>query len=120
MGMGRTGGPSRRLLVLIAALVGIGLAEGAAALEKGSVHKGKPLFRGDCRPCHLEGEGLAKLGSPLHPDRLTQEQWTRFFEGRKHVRYDELWAGLGERNLSDIHAYVQAHAYDSPAPAKCK
>lgn len=108
----------RRLAV--AACVVIGLADGAAALEKGSVHKGKPLFRSDCRPCHMEGQGMAKLGGQLHPDRLTQEQWARFFEEKRHVRYDELWGGLSERDLGDVFAYVHAHAYDSPSPAKCK
>lgn len=120
MGERRGGGLSNWRRPAVAVCVVIGLIDGAAALEKGSAHRGKPLFRGDCRPCHMEGQGMAKLGEQLHPDRLTQEQWGRFFEQKKHVRYDEWWGGLSERNLADVFAYVQAHAYDSPSPAKCK
>ncbi len=96
--------------------VGVCLA-GAKANER----KGKYTYRKVYKACHKRGE-VASAKPILSPDAKTQAQWDRVFEKKDFDQFKckEEWSKLSEQDLADIHAYLHAHAADSPSPAKCK
>lgn len=99
------------MLVFIFAAIGVVMAE-----SKGNAHKGKYLFRKNCRTCHSEN-GSAKELSPI---TKTQTEWEAVFEKIDQVKCAVEWRKLPELDLADIHAHLWGHAFDSPSPAKCK
>ena len=99
------------VLSLIVSFAGLAMAEG-----KGNARKGKYLFRKNCRACH-GGDGSA---TELSPISKTQAQWEEVFTASDQLQCTAEWQKLSEKDLTDVHAYLWGHAYDSPSPAKCK
>ena len=98
-------------LSVIVSFAGLAMAEG-----KGNARKGKYLFRKNCRSCHA-ADASAKELSPISK---TQAQWEAAFKTNDQLQCTTEWQKLSEKDLSDVHAYLWGHAYDSPSPAKCK
>jgi hypothetical protein len=93
----------------------------AMAEDAGNKRKGKYTYRKVYKACNERGE----VSSPkpvLNPDAKTQAQWTRVFQEKQFVEFgcQQEWSQLTGEDLSDIYAYLHAHASDSPTPAKCK
>jgi len=84
--------------------------------EKGNARKGKYLFRKTCRTCHIE-DGSAKELSPVSK---TQAEWQKVFDSIGQLECKDEWAKLSEKDTLDIYEHLYGHAFDSPAPAKCK
>ncbi len=88
---------------------------------KANERKGKYTYRKIYKACRKRGE----VDSPrpiLSPDAMTQAQWDRVFEKKDFDQFGckEEWSKLSDQDLANIHAYLRAHAADSPSPAKCK
>ena len=101
------------LIIVIFVFVTIGIV---MATEKGNARKGKYLYRKNCRTCHCEG-GSAK---PLSPIDKTQAQWDEVFNNVDALACKAEWGKLSDKDRTDIYAHLWGHAFDSPAPAKCK
>ncbi len=99
------------VLVFMFSIAGLAMAEG-----KGNARKGKYLYRKNCRSCHSEGGGAVELS----PISKTQAQWEEVFKASDQLQCTAEWQKLSEKDLTDVHAYLWGHAYDSPSPAKCK
>jgi mono/diheme cytochrome c family protein len=99
------------VLLLMVSFTGLVLAEG-----KGNSRKGKYLYRKNCRSCHSNGGGAVELS----PISKTQAQWEAVFKASDQLQCTAEWQKLSEKDLTDVHAYLWGHAYDSPSPAKCK
>lgn len=97
------------ILVFLFVVIGVALADGNA-------RKGKSLFRKNCRTCHVE-DGSAKALSPISK---TQAQWQSVFETIDQLACSAEWEKLSETDKADMYAQLHGHAFDSPAPAKCK
>ena len=101
------------LLIVFLLFTVVGLAP---AEDTGNARKGKYLFRKNCRTCHGEGGS----GKALSPISKTQTQWEEVFKSIEKLQCAAEWQKLSEKDLADMHAHLWGHAYDSPAPAKCK
>jgi mono/diheme cytochrome c family protein len=108
----------QKMIVLLSLLLVIVFAGTLLATDKGNDRKGKTTFRKTCRVCHIEG-GKAQV---LEPSSKTQAQWDAVFAKDKYKEYPckAEWEKLTPEDIADIYAYLYAHAYDSPSPAKCK
>jgi len=109
------------IITVIAALftftsVGVCLAAG-----KANERKGKYTYRKVYKACHQRGE-IDAAKPMLNPDAKTQAQWDRVFEKKDFDQFkcNEEWGKLSDEDKANIHAYLRAHAVDSPSPAKCK
>lgn len=93
----------------------------AFAVEKGNKRKGKYVYRKVYKACNARGEA-PKPKPHLNPDAKTMDQWTRLFDKQQFEEFgcQEEWSALSDSDLSDIYAYLHAHAADSPTPLKCK
>lgn len=108
----------QRMIVLLSLLLVILFAGTLLATDKGNSRKGKNTFRKTCRTCHIDG-GKAQ---ELNPSSKTEAQWGAVFAKDKYKAYPckAEWEKLSPEDIADIYAYLFEHAYDSPAPAKCK
>jgi len=91
------------------------------AAEMGNERKGKYTYRKVYKACHEQG--AAESPKPvLNPDEKTRGQWDRMFEKKDFEEFgcQAEWKQLSEKDIQDIHAYLHAHAADSPSPAKCR
>jgi hypothetical protein len=103
-------------LIFLISTVGI-----TFAMEKGNDRKGKYTYRKVYKACQKSG-GVETDKPTVSPDAKTKAQWQRLFDDKG---FDELgcrpqWDQLDAGDLLDILAYLQAHAADSDAPAKCQ
>ncbi len=79
--------------------------------------KGKYLYRKNCLSCHKYG-----TENQLGPDSKTQAEWETLFtkENLSQLKCSGNLASLSDKDRKDIHAHMNNHASDSPAPAACK
>ncbi len=85
-------------------------------LAEGSDTKGKYFFKKSCKSCHAAG-GVGKEVTPLIK---TQSQWKAYFAAGKHNKGTEPLNKVGKPDqLTDIQAFLTAHASDSPQPMTC-
>jgi hypothetical protein len=103
--------PTFIIVILFIASLGVSLAQ-----EAGNARKGKFLFRKNCRACHVQG-GSAKELSPVSK---TQAQWDEVFKNIDKLKCKDQWAGLSEKDKTDMYAQLWGHAFDSPSPEKCE
>lgn len=94
---------------------------GAAWSTEGNKRKGKYIYRKVYKECHERGE-VNSPKPPLNPDAKTQAEWTQVFEQKQFDEFGckQEWSGLSEEDVTNIYAYLHAHAADSPTPLKCK
>jgi cytochrome c553 len=102
------------LAIAVAAFGGLVIAASA------NPNHGKTLFRAGCKTCHIK-DGGAKDLTPLSK---TQAQWTRAFKApalTTMVKRVETKTGkaLTDADVTDIQAFLVAHAIDSDQPETC-
>ncbi|RJP75691.1 MAG: cytochrome c family protein [Desulfobacteraceae bacterium] len=99
----------------------LGISGQALAEEQGNERKGKFTYQKLYKSCHEKGV-ISSSKPPISPDAKTQAQWKRVFDKKNFTEFgcEQEWATLDEQQLLNIHAYLHAHAADSPSPAKCK
>lgn len=108
-------------LGILAIIAMISFVVPTMAEGKGNERKGKYAYRNIYKAC--QEAGIVDTDKPpVSPDDKTQAQWDRVFAKMdfEDMGCSDQWAQLGEDKLADIHAYLHAHAADSPSPAKCK
>ncbi len=109
------------IITAIAVLFAFSSASVCLASAKANARKGKYTYRKVYKSCHKRGE--VESATPfLSPDTKTMAQWDRVFEEKDFDQFKckEEWSKLSDKDLENIHAYLRAHAADSPSPAKCK
>jgi cytochrome c5 len=110
----------REWKLLLAMVAALALAGAGAAAAKPNPNRGKSLFKATCKSCHVKG-GAAKVLTPMSK---TQAQWARAFKAGPAVacaRKAEAKGGkpLTGADLSDMEAFLVAHAADSDQPETC-
>lgn len=113
---------SRKIFLgLLGVILMIGFSIPVMAEGKGNERKGKYAYKNLYKACHAAGI-VDTDKPPVSPDDKTQAQWDRLFAKKdfEDMGCSDQWAQLDEDKLADIHAYLHAHAADSPSPAKCK
>ncbi|RTZ98805.1 MAG: cytochrome c family protein [Deltaproteobacteria bacterium] len=105
---------------------------------KANARKGKYTYRKVYKSCHKRGE--VESATPLlSPDTKTMAQWDKVFDKVinnkdenkpatelvdddffEQFKCKEEWSKLTGKDMINVHAYLRAHAADSPSPAKCK
>ena len=111
----------KMLLAVLAIFMTFSFIGEAVAMEQGNKRKGKYTYRKVYKACHERGE--VEIAKPkLNPDAKTQAEWETVFESKTFDEFgcQEEWSNLSDTELTDIYAYLHAHASDSPTPAKCK
>ena len=96
----------RRLVMLIVAMMFVVTTVGTSlAMEQGNKRK-----------------EVDNIKPPLNPSDKTQAEWEALFDKRDFVEFGclEEWEKMSDAEITDIFAYLYAHASDSPTPLKCK
>lgn len=75
--------------------------------REGRASVGKSLVGSKCNSCHRK-----KGASSVSAGRYTRSQWTRFFAGGVHDRYDRLGGLVSSGDLAHIKAYLKSRAAD--------
>ena len=75
--------------------------------REGNASSGKSLVGSKCNSCHQ-----SKKVRSVSAGRLTRSQWTRFFAGGVHDRYDRLGGLVSAGDLAHIKSFLKAHAAD--------
>lgn len=106
--------------ILIAAVVVAATASGGLAAGRANPNRGKSLFKSTCKTCHVK-KGEARDFSPM---AKTQAQWARAFragtvDGCVKKVSVKTGKALTPQDLSDMEAYLVAHAADSDQPETC-
>ena len=111
----------RIMIAALAIVLTVGFIGAAMASGNGNERKGKYTYRNVYKACHERG-AVDSARPLLSPDTKTQSQWDRVFESKDFDQFScqQEWSTLSQDDLKDIHAYLHAHAADSPSPAKCK
>ena len=109
------------LIVMITLMVSVVFVGSGFALDRGNKRKGKYTYRKLYKACHERGE-VTEAKPPVNPDAKTQAEWEAVFDQKVFDEFpcQQEWSGMADKDLSDIYAYLYAHASDSPTPAKCK
>lgn len=109
----------KRILVLAAAACCAALVWTDATAGGPNPNRGKSLFKGSCKTCHVKGGG-AKDFSPM---TKTQAQWKRAFEKDVDRCVKAIVAKGGKpltpKDLDDMKFYLVSHAADSDQPETC-
>ncbi|HYU42989.1 MAG TPA: cytochrome c [Vicinamibacteria bacterium] len=105
---------------LLAALAVLALVGTTVAADKVNPNRGKSLFKGTCKACHVKG-GEAKVLTPMSK---TQAQWARGFKDGAVAAcvkrtVTKTGKALTPDDLSDMQAFLVAHAADSDQPETC-
>lgn len=110
----------KKMLMAIGAAVIIACHAGMILAEvQGNTRKGEHLFKQNCMPCHMENAVGAEPAHYLGPDAKTRAQWNEVFADKESLHCFEHWQDLSEKDLTDIHAYLDCGASDSDTPEKC-
>lgn len=109
-----------RILMLAAAACCAAMVWTTAAVAGGpNPNRGKSLFKGTCKTCHVKGGG-AKDFSPM---TKTQAQWKRAFDKDVDRCVKAMVAKgatpLTAKDLDDMKFYLVSHAADSDQPETC-
>jgi hypothetical protein len=112
----------RKMIAIMICVVISGVFISSAFAElAGNERKGKYLYRKIYETCHVRGEVNSDT-PPVSPNAKTQDQWERLYNQKDFTEMGckEEWSKLSEEDLLNIFTYLQAHAADSPSPAKCQ
>lgn len=109
----------RSLTLTLVAVLAFAAGAAQAAEGKANPNRGKSLFKATCKACHTQG-GEAKLVTPL---TKTQAQWQRFFRSGAAACLEKVETKTGKalqpKDLTDMEAFLVAHAADSDQPETC-
>ena len=88
----------------------------SADQKKGNQAKGRYYFRQTCKTCHAKDS----KGGEITPLSKTMAQWKRYFDAAKHNKSAEpLTQVMNADQITDVGAYLVAHAADSLQPETC-
>ena len=109
----------RIMIAALAIVLTVGFIGAAMASGNGNERKGKYTYRNVYKACHERG-AVDSARPLLSPDTKTQSQWDRVFESKDFDQFScqQEWSTLSQDDLKDIHAYLHAHAADSPSPRR--
>jgi mono/diheme cytochrome c family protein len=108
--------PVMLLTVLAAFFMALTFSTAISAEKKGNQAKGRYYFRQTCKTCHTKGAA----GGEVTPLSKTMAQWENYFTADKHnKRTEAISKVIPSEQITDVHAYLVAHAADSLQPETC-